>query len=54
MGGMISIAMSYIMWKEYNTIREVRRFKNNRDACVESHKILDEQAGMELEDKKII
>jgi hypothetical protein len=54
MGGMISIAMSYIMWKEYNTIREVRRFKNNRDAWVESHKMLDELGKMELEDKKII
>tara|TARA_B110000495_G_C22449112_1_gene280835 strand:+ start:107 stop:283 length:177 start_codon:yes stop_codon:yes gene_type:complete len=51
MGGMISIAMSYIMWKEYNTIREVRRFKNNRDAWVESHKMLDERALMEKEDK---
>jgi len=50
---MISIAMSYIMWKEYNTIIKAS-FKNKRDAWVESHKILDELGKMELEDKKII
>jgi len=54
MGGMISIVLSYIMWKEYDTIIEVRRFKKKRDAWVESHKMLDEQGKMELEDKKII
>jgi hypothetical protein len=50
MGGMISIAMSYIMWKEYNTIIKAS-FKNKRDAWVESHKMLDERALMEKEDK---
>ena len=54
MGGMISIVLSYIMWKDYDTIMEVRRFKKKRDAWVESHKMLNEQDMMKLEDKKII
>ena len=54
MGGMISIVLSYIMWKKYDTIMEVRLFKKKRDAWVESHKMLDEQEKMGLEDKKII
>ena len=52
MGGMISIVLSYIMWKEYDTTREERHFKKKRDAWVEYHKMLNEQYGMELEDKK--
>ena len=51
MGGMISITLSYIMWKEYDTIREVR-FKKKRDAWVESHKMLDEQRGWNWRIKK--
>jgi len=51
---MISIVLSYIMWKENDTIREVRRFKKKRDDWVESHKMLNELEKMELEDKKII
>ena len=54
MGGLLSIAISYTMWKEYHTLMEVRRFREKRDAWVELHKMLDEQAMMEEEDKKII
>ena len=51
MGGMISMVLSYIMWKDYRTITEARLFKNKRDAWVEYHKMLNEQHEMELEDK---
>ncbi len=54
MGGAVSIVLSYIMWKEYNTTIEVRRFKKKRDAWVELYKMLNEQEMMEQEDKKII
>ena len=54
MGGMISMVLSYIMWKEHQTISEEITFKKKRDAWVEFHKMLNEQNMMELEDKKII
>jgi hypothetical protein len=52
MGGLLSIALSYTMWKEYHTIMEIRSFKRRRDAWVELHKMLEEQEEMEKEDKK--
>ncbi len=52
MGGLLSIALSYAMWKEYNILMEVRRFKKRRDAWVELHKMLDEREMMQQEDKK--
>ena len=42
------------MWKEHQVIREEIIFKKKREAWVELHKILDERAMMEQEDKKII
>ncbi len=54
MGGMISIILSYIMWKEHQAISEEIIFKKKREAWVERNKILDERLAMELEDKKII
>ncbi len=54
MGGMISMVLSYIMWKEYQANSEEITFKKKREAWVELHKILDERAMMEQEDKKII
>ena len=54
MGGMISMVLSYIMWKEHQVISEEITFKKKKDAWVESHKMLNERDMMELEDKKII
>ncbi len=54
MGGMISMVLSYILWKEHQVIREEIVFKKKREAWLELHKILDERAMMEQEDKKII
>ena len=54
MGGMISMVLSYIMWKEHQAISEEIIFKKKRDAWVESHKMLNERDMMELEDKKRI
>ena len=45
------MVLSYIMWKEHQVISEEITFKKKRDAWVESHKMLDERALMEKEDK---
>ena len=51
---MISMVLSYIMWKEHQAISEEIIFKKKRDAWADSHKRLDEWEAMEREDKKII
>ena len=51
---MISIVLSYIMWKKHQEISEEIKFTKKRDAWIESQKMLDELKEMEREDKKII
>jgi len=52
MGGVISMVLSYIMWKEHQVIREEIIFKREREAWVERNKILNEIEEMQKEDKK--
>ena len=52
MGAMVSLAVSYYLWKEYNTIEEERKFKIRRAKWVEKHQELNELDLMLIEDKK--
>lgn len=42
MGAVVSLAVSYNLWKEYNTIKEERNFKIRRAKWVERHRELNE------------
>ena len=46
------MVLSYIMWKEHQTIREEIIFEREREAWVERNKILNEIEEMQKEDKK--
>ena len=55
MGAVISLAMSYNLWKEYKTIEEERKFKIRRAKWVQRHRELNELDEVDLvliKDKK--
>ena len=52
MGGVISMILSYVMWKEHQAIREEIIFEKKREDWVERNKILNEIEDMQKEDKK--
>uniref|UniRef100_A0A6C0C5H8 Uncharacterized protein n=1 Tax=viral metagenome TaxID=1070528 RepID=A0A6C0C5H8_9ZZZZ len=54
MGGMISIALSYNIWKKHITIGEDKIVGMGKGIWTNDYKMLDEQYLMKLEDEKII